>query len=87
MDDDGGFIVEVDNEVLGAPSDAADDPSFDPGQDVFNSVTGEHAGKIIDPQRADPLTDDFVDQGAADGFDLGKFWHTRMTVVRPRRGG
>jgi hypothetical protein len=28
------------------------------------------------------LTDDLVDQGAPDGLDLGKFWHTRTTVVR-----
>jgi hypothetical protein len=33
------------------------------------------------------LTDELVDQGAADGFDLGEFWHTRMMVVRLVRRG
>ena len=87
VDDDGGVIVEVDNEVLGAAADAADGASFDPREDVFDPVAGEDAGKIADTQRADALTDDLVDQGAADGFDLGEFWHTRMTVARLERRG
>ena len=82
VDDDGGVIVEVDNEVLGAPADTADGASCDPRQDVFDPVAAEDAGKIADTQRADALTDDLVDQGAADGFDLGQFWHTRTTVAR-----
>ena len=87
VDDDGGVIVEIENEVLGAPADTTHGASFDPSQDIFDSVIRENAGKIADPQRADPLTDDLVDQGAPDGFDLGKFWHTRMTVVRLERRG
>ena len=42
-------------------------------------------GKSPTRSVADALTDDLVDQGAADGFDLGEFWHTRMTVVRRAR--
>ena len=87
VDDDGGVVVEVDNQVLGAAADTADGASLDPGQDVFDPVAAEDAGKIADPQRADALTDDLVDQGAADGFDLGEFWHTRMTVARLERRG
>ena len=82
MDDDGGVVVEVDNQVLGAAADSTNGASFDPGQDIFDAGTGENAGKIGDPQRADPLTDELVDQGAADGFDLGEFWHTRTMVAR-----
>ena len=87
VDDDGGVIVEVDNEVLGAPADTADDASLDSGQDVFDPVAAQDAGKIADTQRTDTLTDNLVDQGAADGFDLGKFWHTRTTVARYKGHG
>ena len=87
VDDDGGVIIEVDNEVLGAPADAADDASCDAGADVFDPVRGQDAGKIADTQRADALADDLVDQGAPDGFDLGQFWHTRTTVGASRRHG
>ena len=38
MDDDGRFVVEVDNEVLGAPADAEDGASRDPREDVFGPV-------------------------------------------------
>jgi hypothetical protein len=87
VDDDGGVVVEFDNEVLGAPAHSADGASRDSCEDVFDSVAGEDAGKIVDTQRADALTDDLVDQGAADGFDLGEFWHTRTTVARLERHG
>ena len=87
VDDDGGVVVKLDNQVLGAAADTAHRASFDPRQDVFDAGTGEDTGKIGDPQRADPLTDDLVDQGAPDGFDLGEFWHTRTTVVRLVRCG
>ena len=87
MDNDGGVVVEVDNEVFGAPADTTDDASFDPSQDVFDSVVRKNARKIADREGVDPLTDDLVDQGASDGFDLGEFWHTRTTVVRLRRRG
>jgi hypothetical protein len=87
VDDDSSVIVEVDNEVLGTPADTTNDTSFDPNQDVFDSSIGENARKITDPERADPLTDDLVDQGAPDGFDLGQFWHTRTMVVRRERRG
>jgi hypothetical protein len=82
MDDDGSVIVEVDNEVLGAAADIADGSTFDPSQDIFDSLVREDAGEIADPERADSLTDDRVNQGAPDGFDFGEFWHTRTMVVR-----
>jgi hypothetical protein len=87
VDDDGGVVIEFDNEVLGAPADIADSTSREPGEDVFDSIAGEDAGKIADMQRADALTDDLVDQGAADSFDLWEFWHTRTTVARLERHG
>jgi hypothetical protein len=87
VDDYGGVIVEVDNEVLGSSADTADGASLDPGEDVFDPVACQDAGKIANPQRPDTLTDDLIDQGAADGFDLGEFWHTRMTVARLERCG
>jgi len=85
VDDNSCIVVEVDNEVLGAPADTADCASFDSGQDIFDSVIAENPGEIADADRADPLTDDLVEQGAADSFNLWEFWHTRMTVVRLRR--
>ena len=87
VDDNGGIVVEVDDEVLGAPADTADRAPFDPGQDIFDSLIGENAGKIADAERADPLTDDLVEQGAPDGFDLWEFWHTRTTVARLEGNG
>jgi hypothetical protein len=87
VDDDGSVIVEVDNEVLGAAADTADDASSDPSKDIVDSVVREDAGEIANPERADPLTDNLVDQGTADGFDLGEFWHTRTTVGRLERRG
>ena len=85
VDDNRGIVVEVDDEVLGAPADAADSASFDPGQDVFDPVIGKNSRKIADAERADPLTDDLVEQGAPDSFDFGEFWHTRTTVLRLER--
>jgi hypothetical protein len=87
VDDDGSLVVEVDNEVLGAPAHAADNASRDPGEDVFDSVVREDTGKIADTQGADAFTDDLVDQGAPDSFDLGEFWHTRTTVARLEGNG
>ncbi len=87
VDDDGGVIVEVDDEVFGAPADTAYGAARDPGENVFDSVVREDAGKIADTQGADMLTDDLADQGASDGFDLGEFWHTRTTIVRLERRG
>jgi hypothetical protein len=82
VDDDGGLVVEVDNEVLGAPADTENGASRDSSEDVLDPVGGQDAGKIADTQRADALTDDLVDQRAPDGFDLGEFWHTRTMVAR-----
>jgi hypothetical protein len=82
VDDDGGLVVEVDNEVLGAPADTENRASPDSSEDILDPVSGQDAGKIADTQRADALTDDLVDQGAPDGFDLGEFWHTRTMVAR-----
>jgi hypothetical protein len=82
VDHDGGVVVQLDNEVFGAPANTADGASCDPRQDVFDSVVREDAGKITDTQRVNALTDDLVNQGAADSFDLGQFWHTRTAVAR-----
>ena len=82
VDDDGGVFVQIDNEVLGPPADTTDSASRDSGQHVFDPIAGQDLGKIADTQRADALTDNLVDQGSPDGFDLGKFWHTRRTVAR-----
>src|SRR5215217_1918134 len=87
VDNDGGVVIEVDNEIFGAPADTPDNTSLDPGEDVFDPVAGQDAGKIADTQRTNTLTDDLVDQGAADGFDLGEFWHTRTAVARHKDHG
>jgi hypothetical protein len=87
VDDDGSVIVEVDNEVLGAAADTADDASSDPSKDIVDSVIREDAGEITNPKRANSLTDNLVNQRAPDGFDLGEFWHTRTMVVRLERRG
>jgi len=87
MDDDGSVIVEVDNEVLGTAAHTADDASSDPSKDIVDSVIREDAGEITNPKRANSLTDNLVNQGAPDGFDLGEFWHTHTMVVRLERRG
>jgi hypothetical protein len=87
VNDDGRVIVEVDNEVLGASANTADGAPLDSSEDVFDPVARQDAGKIANTQRPDALTDDLVDQGAANGFDFGEFWHTRMTVARMERCG
>src|SRR4051812_40743148 len=55
VDDDGGIVVELDNQILGAATDTTHGASFDPRQDIFDAGTGQNAGIIGDPQRADPL--------------------------------
>jgi hypothetical protein len=87
VDHDRGAIVEIDNEVLGASSDTEYDAPFDTGENVFDAVVGKHPGEIANVQGTDALTDDLVDQRAADGLDLWEFWHTRTVVLRSRRGG
>jgi len=84
---DGSVVIEVDNQIFSAPADAPDNTSLDPGEDVFDSVARQDAWKIAHSQRADTLTNDLVDQGAADGFDLWEFWHTRLTVARFKEDG
>jgi hypothetical protein len=61
VDDDGGVVVEVDNEVLGAPADTADSASRDPREDIFTPVGTQDTGKIADTQRLNVMTDDLVD--------------------------
>ena len=50
VDHDGGVVVQLDNEVFGAPVNTADSASCDPREDVFDSVVREDAGKIADTQ-------------------------------------
>lgn len=80
MDDDRGAVIEVQDEVLRPPPDALDDAVLNARQNVLDTLAAEDAGEGADTQRVNALTDKFGDQGAADGFDLGEFWHTRVTI-------
>ena len=85
VDQNGGLVVEVDNEVLGAPADTLHDAPLDSRQDVFRSIITQDAGEIAEAERVDPLPDEFIEQGAADSLDLGQLWHTRKTDGRHER--
>ncbi len=87
VDNDGGSVIENDDEVLGAAADVLDDAARDASEYVFAAMTVKNSGEISDFERLDALPDDLVEQGAANGFDLGQFWHTRVTNPRPVRVG
>ena len=84
MDDDGGAVVQIENEVLRAAADFRHGPARDPRLEIFEPLLAQHAGKVAEANGVDLAADDLVDQRAADGFDFGKFWHTRLTFVARR---
>ena len=87
MDHDRGAVVEIDDQVLGAPADALDNSPPNMRQNIVDALITEDPGEIADMQRVDALTNDLVDQRAADGFDFREFWHTRTTDLRSVRNG
>jgi histidine triad (HIT) family protein len=86
VNDDGRPIVKFDNQVLGTAPDLGDFAPLDACQDILGAVATEHAREVGEAQGEDVPADDLVDQGAANGFDLGEFWHTRVAIGSPERG-
>ena len=83
MHHDGGVIIEIENEVFGAPADCHAPMTGNARQYVFDPFVAEDTGKIDDTERLNPADRRcLIDEGTADGFDLGKFWHTQAIVVR-----
>lgn len=50
VDDDRRAIVEINDQVLGAPPDAMDNPASDPCANVFNALVPQDSGKISETQ-------------------------------------
>src|SRR4051812_27257777 len=75
MDDDGGAIIELENQVFRSPADCDDLMTGNARQDILEAFVAEDTGKIDDAERANPTTDNAIDERTANGFDFGKFWH------------
>ncbi len=70
VNEEGGPVVEVGDEVFAAPTETREGP---PDHGRENGVPGraEDAHERPDPGRDDATADHMVHQGAADGLDLG----------------
>ncbi|MFN8592989.1 MAG: hypothetical protein U0031_16155 [Thermomicrobiales bacterium] len=77
MDDDGGAIVEFQNEVFRAAMDIDNSMPDDTRLHIIEPLFAENAGEITQVDAFNAATDDRAEQGPADSFDFGEFWHTR----------
>ena len=78
-----GAVVEVDEEIFGAPADRFDAASVEALGEAFGKREAEVGPPLLD--RGEGRARHGLRQAAADGFDFGKFGHGAKAGLSRRR--
>ncbi|GHU03478.1 hypothetical protein FACS1894205_0090 [Alphaproteobacteria bacterium] len=83
MDQKGGAVVQPPDHVFGAALDSFDPPPLQTADEIGWKRDSEIGAR--NPGGNDPLSLDEGAEGAADGFDFGKFGHKGVMWLETRR--